>query len=981
VKYKITILIVCMIFLIGNISAANFDNTKSFDKSVGKYGKIKLKDWFGLLDLEEIELKSNTRICKGQCIAEKEVVMHQNGVLVDDVRFIDMNTGKETDIVDYQFQIWNGNKWETYNHQKLKKGNYKLRLLGKLRPYQTVDWQIKSQGIWIEEWDIWSDYLSDQLIEYFNLDDDGGGSLARIDLSGDATNFTTGGKMQGYFNFSGQQFLNSTTNDLIKFHQNVTVSFWANVTSGSDSGFMFSIMRKDTGNTDDYTLRCFSHTDNDMECNVWTDTAEYSKRSTDPLSAGDWQHIVLVYNGTTLYYYVNGTFADFIAATDDFSARWGSNPHLVLGDIGIAYNNKFEGGIDEFAIWNRSLNSSEVTDLWNGSAGIEFTGGAPTVNLNNPDDNNFTKSNSVTFNCSATRVRKDGVQVDNLTLIIDGVANTTITGSSKTLSLEKIVTMPYGNHTWTCNATDSDNRGDQPPTRSLTVGFLEISQTFNSTTFEGNSERFILNFTYNSSAFSSVTANFYYSGTPKLANLVGSGDNALFQYDLEVPFGNLTNEVQWEVLLEDSNGINKFNATSNNQSVEIMLFGLCNTTLNVPYINFTFKNETLSEEFLNASVSSSWVYYVGTNASHNKTLSLTNATENPSYAFCFTPSYFPMTTLLDMSYTNTASQQRTFSPTLSLSNTTNNQVLYLLPTVLGIFSPFVTQDSLGNSISLVKATITRVISGSTISVTSDFTDDSGFLTFFFNPDATYTALFEKAGFSNNQFTFVPNSDTRTVTMGSTTQGVNGSTVSENIISIITPSNSSLPNQTEITFGFNVSGTNVELNLITMNITNSSGTSLGYNSNSGEGFITITNNTGNNTRLIGTYTIQTPNETIVETKMWIVGTEFEGEYSLFRQFSFFTEYGFGDFIRLLIILLTIIGVILFMSSNEVIETSESKVIVVTLILWAFSIVGWLNNPSTTSEVGISQFSRQYGIAILSTMLALFLILRRLFIRRI
>ncbi|KKK86473.1 hypothetical protein LCGC14_2762910, partial [marine sediment metagenome] len=66
-------------------------------------------------------------------------------------------------------------------------------------------------------------------------------------------------------------------------------------------------------------------------------------------------------------------------------------------------------------------------------------------------------------------------------------------------------------------------------------------------------------------------------------------------------------------------------------------------------------------------------------------------------------------------------------------------------------------------------------------------------------------------------------------------------------------------------------------------------------------------------------------------------------------------------------------------------SESKVIVSILLIWAFSLVGWLDTGlvSTSSSTGIlrlSQFSNQFGVAIVSTAFATFFIFRRVFIRK-
>ena len=79
--------------------------------------------------------------------------------------------------------------------------------------------------------------------------------------------------------------------------------------------------------------------------------------------------------------------------------------------------------------------------------------------------------------------------------------------------------------------------------------------------------------------------------------------------------------------------------------------------------------------------------------------------------FCFSPSNKKINVILSADYVNSYSQQRTFSFTGLLTNLTTERILYLLPTSAGLFSPFATITNLGDPISSVSATITRLILG------------------------------------------------------------------------------------------------------------------------------------------------------------------------------------------------------------------------------------------------------------------------------
>ncbi len=499
---------------------------------------------------------------------------------------------------------------------------------------------------------------------------------------------------------------------------------------------------------------------------------------------------------------------------------------------------------------------------------------------------------------------------------------------------------------------------------------FENSRTFNTTTSETSSETFIINIT--SDGTQSITSTFDYAGTNRgTSTKVGNNENMTFSSTFSVPVGTSHNFF-WNI----THGTTNFVSNTSTQTISPIILDICNSTLSTPYINFAFKNETLAQESTNATISSAWTYWLN-DQNVNKTLIHINATENPSYAFCFSPSDTPINVKYQLDYNNAISQQRTFVATSLISNVTTDVTLFLLPTTAGLFTQFSVQDIVANAISGAKAVITRLVSGSPVTVFSGFSDDSGVLVSFLNPDVTYSATFSKSGLSDVVFSFVPITDARIVIMGSGQSDVSGSNISEDLVYTITPANSTLQNNTIVMFGFNVSG-NDDVGLIKMNITNQEDIELDSTSNAGVGFISLNVNTNNNTLIIGKFSIQNADETLVFTKSWVVGNTFVGEYSLFRQMGFFVGYGFQDFIRVLIVIGIILGMMIYMSGGKATDTlSEGSILVAITLVWMFSVVGWLNAPvQIVSTNLILQLGRQYGIAIISTAAGMFFILRRL-----
>ncbi len=237
------IMVALMINLIGIslISSMEVDNVHSFDKNVGEYGKYEIKDWFGLIKLQDLELKSNTIVCSDDCRAEIPINHYQDGILIEDIRFIDNKTGEETNVRSYEFKV-NGNDYNLGT--KLDKGDYNLELLAEVKAFQVVDWQIKVQGEWLDEWAIFGSSLQDNLIVYYPFDESTGGtavdSIGFLDATG--ANISSENWVPGKLNNAVR--LNSTNQyfslDATSFNfgiGNMTLSVWFNSTDCTHAVF------------------------------------------------------------------------------------------------------------------------------------------------------------------------------------------------------------------------------------------------------------------------------------------------------------------------------------------------------------------------------------------------------------------------------------------------------------------------------------------------------------------------------------------------------------------------------------------------------------------------------------------------------------------------------------------------------------------------------------------------------------------------
>ncbi|KKN59064.1 hypothetical protein LCGC14_0546190 [marine sediment metagenome] len=919
---KLMLMMFVMVLLVGTISAAEWDNKLIYSNNDLK---VELKNWFGLgINYGSAELKSHPSInYVKQVGAGKQVVMWY------DFNFTEIYFNGLGDI-----ELINVRKGE------LVERNWKYVYFkeGTCKDIETVNGTINkcSNGEWLD----------------YNLRDIPKGNL-RIGVE---VEVRLKDHLDIIWAIAGKKIDKHAQIIQVEAHG---VSFISSGSSSDRIGARIKIVSPNTSSINIITI---------------------TKASTVAVSEA------YVLNDTDGSILANASFSGD-NATFNFELFNDTFYWIVVDDGGASYTFRFGASGGEiagtFIVWERGGSfpiPADPANLYNVESITVSVSIAPDITLNVPIDNaNFT-TQSITFNGSVV----DPGGISNVSLILDGVFNTT--NSSGINNTDYIFTLNISNgiHNWTFEACDTSNNCGNATIRTFTIGdFILNSFTFNASSFETANEEFTINITTNGTTPSS--ASLIYDGTINTgATITGLGGNDFnITRAITIPVNNGTKSFFFNFTLDGSNQT----TINGSQLINATNFTLCTAApLNIPYLNISFRNETLAQEDITATIASTFVYSLGTITNVNKTLSFSNATENLNYTFCLDPGDRELNIDLVMSYNNDISQQRSFLLTTVLSNVTLNQVLFLLPTSLGLFSPFKTVTINGDTVIDVKAVITRLIGVTTVTITSGFTDGSGFISFFLDPDETYTATFTKVPFAENVFGFNPTADLRTVVLGTGAEAIaNGTIITRGTSYVISPLNSTLPNNTIIPFTFNVTSNLTTITFISMNITNSSNVELLFVSNAGVGNLTGTLDTGNNTRLFGKFLIQTAEETISVTRTWIIFTTFAGDYSIFTQFTLAKDNELiTEFIRLLIVLSFMAGVLIFMNVGKVIETSESNIAVLLLMTWAFSIVGWLDTglAVSTTDSGINslgEFSNQFGIAILLTLPGLFFIFRRLFIR--
>lgn len=446
------------------------------DNINSKYGTYDLTDDKGT-SISSLKLINNTDICSGSCSSTITINLYDKASLVDGISFINVNTNKDISL-DYVFQYSDRSElvyvpsydiicsideknsseicsevegkgyyeyrdvWNDYKlGQILPAGTYKLKLQADLgiKPI-TIDWQIKSQNNWLNNWQIWQNDPS--VLAYYPFDELSGNAINSVNgsFNGTLTNITQGitGIIGTAYNFT-QPTSKVNISALPAASGNIfTINLWMlsmrkyiNVTS--DSGIHMlsdSLCRKGIDWRVSNIVFALG------SCGLSEATFAYNQS----VNYGAWTMYSVTYDGTNASFYVNGALIGINnSKTYNFNV---TNMIYTIGRPSAAQSGNIS--IDEVSIWNKSLTAEDIQTLYNSGYGFSYPFYNLSINVISPQNTTY-NTNSILVNFSAS----DDIAVSSQ-WFNNGSANITYS-SPVTLNLSN------GNYHFIFYANDSTN--------------------------------------------------------------------------------------------------------------------------------------------------------------------------------------------------------------------------------------------------------------------------------------------------------------------------------------------------------------------------------------------------------------------------------------------------------------------------------------------------------------------------------------------
>ncbi|MFB6180552.1 MAG: LamG domain-containing protein, partial [Candidatus Nanohalobium sp.] len=217
---------------------------------------------------------------------------------------------------------------------------------------------------------------SDSLVGFYRLDRnvaENGGTV--LDYSGNGLNGETNSSpstgREGVFSTNAFSFAGGTgeervtvpNSEALEPTQEITVSLWVK-RNGSQTDYAKPVWYGQNSQSPwgPYGFEMEGSSDTDIHWHIALDDGNYYRTSPVTLNDGEWHHLVGTFNGTNQSVYLDGQLMDSQSVSGSI-ANYDNTYGLGIGDR-YSGGQSFSGNVDEVRIYNRSLTSSEIRNLY-----------------------------------------------------------------------------------------------------------------------------------------------------------------------------------------------------------------------------------------------------------------------------------------------------------------------------------------------------------------------------------------------------------------------------------------------------------------------------------------------------------------------------------------------------------------------------------------------------------------------------------------
>ena len=366
--------------------------------------------------------------------------------------------------------------WLPYDSRDIPKGQMRVGIQVEVQVNDLIDGVWSVGGKKIDRHAQWEASLETNLISWYKLDNNNFSSeVGTVSLTNVGTDNTSG------IIVDGRDFIPANSDKM-----NRTSTFFTGTT---DRSFNLWIWTDDTGNFRDIitygteaTGELF-HFRQQNNGRLWFQNQGSSVEANATLNTGGWYMVTFTYDHdtTTVRIYQNAT----LVAQSSISLNTGTTNGFRFGSYVDQVQELWDGRMDEIGMWNRTLNQTEITTLYNDGKGCTYKLCDEvitnlTITLLSPANNTIFTTNDVTFSANVINSSTD-ILIANVSLLINGVINQTNTsGISGIYNFNK--TLADGNYNWTVIAfgNNSVQYNASNGTLVFTIDLTEINVTLNS---------------------------------------------------------------------------------------------------------------------------------------------------------------------------------------------------------------------------------------------------------------------------------------------------------------------------------------------------------------------------------------------------------------------------------------------------------------------------------------------------------------------